>query len=184
LTLSAYKINFYFCRALYSFSVAGILSHEYLREKVFDNFKGNVENMSKCIIEKKVLPADIEEMSNLSDLALKKLDIPETARQELMMALDEAITNIVLHGYSGKKGNVKIIIDRVNDCVTVELIDSGVKFDPTRYPELDVNVPIEERKAGGMGVELVRKFTDETRYYHRDGANHFILIKKTGGENA
>ncbi|OGV58598.1 MAG: hypothetical protein A2X45_01705 [Lentisphaerae bacterium GWF2_50_93] len=139
--------------------------------------------MNECIIERKALPENIEEMSTLSDLALQKFNIPENSRQELLMALDEAITNIILHGYSGKEGSVKIIIGREIDRVAVELVDSGVKFDPTMQPEPDLNVPIDERKAGGMGVPLMRKFTDEMRYYHRDGANHFILIKKTGGEN-
>ena len=136
--------------------------------------------MSECIIEKRALAGNIEELSTLSDLALKKFNIPENSRQELMMALDEAITNIVLHGYSAKKGDIRIVIGRENDYVSVELIDSGKKFNPTRHPEPDVNVPIEERKAGGMGVQLMRKFTDGMRYHHNDGKNHFILTKKIG----
>lgn len=139
--------------------------------------------MSECIIEKKALAENIEELSSFSDLALKEFNVPENSRQELMMALDEAITNIVIHGYSGKEGNVRIVIGRENDCVTVELIDSGKKFDPSSHPDPDLNVPIEERKAGGMGVLLMRKFTDGMKYYYKDGNNHFILTKKIRGQN-
>ena len=139
--------------------------------------------MSECIIEKKAITDNIEELSTLSDLALQKFNIPENKRQELMMALDEAITNIVLHGYSGKDGDIKIVIARKNEYVTVELVDSGRVFDPTTFPEPDLNVPIEERKIGGMGVLLIRKFTDGMEYYHSNGINHFILTKKTGVAN-
>ncbi len=139
--------------------------------------------MNGCVIEKKAVAGNIEEMSALSDQALQKFNISETARQELMMALDEAITNIVMHGYAGSEGDLKIIISGEKDCVSVELVDRARKFDPTKHPEPDFNVPIEQRKAGGMGVQLMRKFTDGIRYFHSDGANHFILIKKTGGEN-
>ncbi len=137
--------------------------------------------MNEFSFEKKATVEDIEELSNLSDEALKKLDIPETARQELLMALDEAITNTVLHGYSGKGGLVKIVIRRKDDLVTLELIDGGKKFDPTRYPEPNLNVPIEERQIGGMGVPLIKKLTDGMEYHYVDAENHLILFKKTGG---
>jgi len=139
--------------------------------------------MSECIIEKKAIAENIEELSSLSDLALQKLNIPENSRQELMMALDEAITNIVIHGYSLKEGDIRIVIGRKNEYVTVELVDSGRKFDPTTYPEPDLNVPIEERKVGGMGVPLIRKFTDGIEYHSSNGINHFILTKKIGVAN-
>ena len=139
--------------------------------------------MSECIIEKKAIAENIEELSSLSDLALQKLNIPENSRQELMMALDEAITNIVIHGYSLKEGDIRIVIGRKNEYVTVELVDSGKEFDPTTYPEPDLNVPIEERKVGGMGVPLIRKFTDGIEYHSCNGINHFILTKKIGVAN-
>lgn len=139
--------------------------------------------MSECMVEKKALAENIESLSNFSELALRKFEIPEDRRQELLMALDEAITNIVMHSYGEEKGNIKIVIREEGKCVEVELIDSGKLFDPTRYPEPDLNVPLEERQAGGMGVPLIRKLTDGMKYYHRDGNNHFILTKNIGGRN-
>lgn len=139
--------------------------------------------MHECIIEKNAIAENIEEMSNLSEAALRKFNMPEDRLQELLMALDEVITNIVIHGYSGRGGALKIIIQGEKDHVSVELVDNGIKFDPTKSPEPDLDVPIEERKIGGMGVPLVRKFTDELRYRHVDGENHFVLIKKTGGKD-
>ncbi len=136
--------------------------------------------MCECIIEKKAVSENIEEISSLADIALAGLNMSEKFRNELIMALDEAVTNVVLHGYSGKDGNIKIIINRSNNVVSLELVDTGVKFNPTTYPEPNLKVPIEERKAGGMGVQLVRKFTDDMKYYYKDGENHLILIKKTG----
>ncbi len=139
--------------------------------------------MNKYMIEKKALPENIESLSNFSDLSLRKFGMPEDKLQELLMALDEAITNIVMYSYGKEKekGNVKIIVGLEDECAVVEVIDQGKKFDPTLCPEPDLNVPLEERQAGGMGVQLIRKLTDSMRYYNIEGSNHFILTKKIGG---
>jgi serine/threonine-protein kinase RsbW len=134
--------------------------------------------MERCVIEKKALAPNIEALSSFADESLRKSGLSDDRRQELMMALDEAITNVVMHSYGRRKGNLRIEIRSDGDAVEVELTDQGKAFDPTAYPEPDLNIPLEERRAGGMGVPLMKRLADGLKYYRENGRNHFILRKK------
>jgi anti-sigma regulatory factor (Ser/Thr protein kinase) len=139
--------------------------------------------MSDCMIEKTASPENIECFGLFSEKALRQFKLPEEKLQELLMALDEAVTNISMHAYGDPKGSLKIVVSGDADEVSVELIDNGKAFDPTKFPEHDLNVPIEERQVGGMGVQLMKKLSDGMRYFRKDNQNHFILTKKTGFQN-
>jgi anti-sigma regulatory factor (Ser/Thr protein kinase) len=139
--------------------------------------------MKNFEIDKPATMDNIEEISCFIDRSLAKLGLPENARQELMMAVDEAITNVIMYAYGAGTGNIRVVVCGNADQVSVELIDGGKAFDPTKQPEPDLDVPIEERAIGGMGLPLMRGFTDSLRYFRKDESNHFILTKKIGGQN-
>ena len=49
--------------------------------------------------------------------------------------------------------------------VEVTLTDYGVdRFDPTLAPEVDISLPLEQRKPGGLGLHLIRRMVDSIRY--------------------
>jgi len=55
--------------------------------------------------------------------------------------------------------------------------DSGMPFDPTRKPEVDINASLEDRPVGGLGIHLVRQLMDSVSYRREDGKNILTLIK-------
>lgn len=132
------------------------------------------------MVEGLATSGDIEALSNGVELELRGLGIPEERLQELLMAVDEAITNIVMYGYDGEAGPIRITVKRGEGCVTVEIVDGGREFDPTKHPAPRLDVPLEERQIGGMGVQLMRRMTDGMEYRRKDGFNHFTLMKRTG----
>ncbi len=139
--------------------------------------------MKDCSIER---PANFENIGAFSAFvegALKNLDLAEESRQGFMMAVDEALTNVISYAYGGGPGDITINIRFNARSVSVELVDAGKEFDPTQQQVPDFNVPIEERKIGGMGIPLMRNFTDGISYYRKDGRNHFVLTKNIGGSN-
>src|SRR5258706_1303535 len=80
--------------------------------------------------------------------------------------LEELFTNVVKYG---KKSEALVRIDtaRIADGVEVTIIDSDAEpFDVTAAPEVDINLPIEERRPGGLGIPLVRKMVDSIRYHY------------------
>jgi anti-sigma regulatory factor (Ser/Thr protein kinase) len=60
----------------------------------------------------------------------------------------------------------------------VALRDYGHPFDPSRVPEPDINAGLEERKAGGLGLYLIRKLMDEVHFeFTPDSGNVLTMVK-------
>lgn len=96
-----------------------------------------------------------------------------------MVAVNEAVTNILLHGYEQRPGELRIEIRRQGNELQVCLEDEAPVFDPTRAPEPDVGLPLERRPLGGVGIKMMREFTDELQHEKRaSGGNRLVLIKR------
>jgi anti-sigma regulatory factor (Ser/Thr protein kinase) len=97
------------------------------------------------------------------------------------MCLEEVLSNVIRHGcLPGQDYDIKVryrILDSVPGGIEVEVSDNAKAFDPLSLPPIDLTAPLEQRKAGGLGVFLVRKMMDEVHYEHRDGRNHLRFRK-------
>jgi sigma-B regulation protein RsbU (phosphoserine phosphatase) len=123
----------------------------------------------------------LEEVINFAEQALKKLNIPDDCCGHVCVSLDEAVTNVIMYAYPGNKGNVKITIEKIDDRVLVEIIDSGIPFNPLNYPVPDVSASIEKRTIGGLGIHLMRNMMDELSYRRIGDKNCLSLVKHIGG---
>lgn len=102
------------------------------------------------------------------------------ALDDLILALNEAVTNVLVHGYRNTSGLIRIVVGTTAESLITILYDRAPPYDPTRTPAPDTTLPLEKRKPGGLGVHMMRHLTDEM-YYRRtaDGENELTLIKKT-----
>jgi len=99
--------------------------------------------------------------------------------EDLVCAVDEAVTNVIVHGYQGTSGPVEIEVGGDSDTLEVRIADRAIPFDPTTAPEPDLDLPLERRPLGKMGVHLMREFADELRYTpRRGGGNEVTLVKR------
>jgi serine/threonine-protein kinase RsbW len=121
---------------------------------------------------------ELEGMRRFVEQAASELGASEDAIGEMVLATNEATTNILLHGYRGRAGNVNIVVEPAGSDLLIRLQDSAPLFDPTVVPTPDVTLPLEMRAPGGLGVHMMRQFTDELRYRVTDaGQNELILVK-------
>jgi anti-sigma regulatory factor (Ser/Thr protein kinase) len=52
-------------------------------------------------------------------------------------------------------------------------------FDPTRVPDPDLTLPLEERPLGGLGIYLIRQSVDKMVYRAvPEGGNELTLVKR------
>lgn len=95
-------------------------------------------------------------------------------------ALEELFTNMVKYSATSE-ADVQVEITGIADGVEVTLIDSNVDaFDVTRAPDADIGLPIEERRAGGLGLHLIRRFLDSIEYEYKGEARQSrITFRKT-----
>ena len=102
---------------------------------------------------------------------------------DLVLVVDEAVTNIMVHGYSQVQstapGNIQITIEPVAGGLAVTIQDDAPWFDPTTYPAPDFTQPLELRKRGGLGIHLVRQLTEELEYQAvPTGGNQLRMVKR------
>ena len=99
---------------------------------------------------------------------------------ELLLAVDEAVSNVIMHGGSRADGRIEVQVARSPDATCVTIRDAARQFDPTgaREPDLEVS-PLEREEAGGFGLALIRRLVDELRYrVTEQGGNELLLVKK------
>jgi serine/threonine-protein kinase RsbW len=97
---------------------------------------------------------------------------------DLIQAVDEAATNIIVHGYREQPGFIEIEVKTEPGLVTVILRDDAPPFDPTQVPKPDTTLPLEQRPIGGLGVHLIRHCVDEFSHDSpKHGGNELALVK-------
>ena len=101
--------------------------------------------------------------------------LSEGAAWRFLVALDEILSNIVRHGLAGRGGAIDLTFSIDGDDVAVEIIDAAGAFNPLLLPPPDTSSPLADRQPGGLGIAIVRRLMDDTRYERRDDRNHFIM---------
>jgi sigma-B regulation protein RsbU (phosphoserine phosphatase) len=125
---------------------------------------------------------------SLDDLAEIRLFIERTAilmgasedkAGDLVLATHEAITNVITHGYREEPGDVRVTIELDNDRIIIRIYDHSPRFNPTKVAEPDISIPLDRRPPGGLGVHMMRSFTDEMIYSSSPlGENELVLVKR------
>jgi anti-sigma regulatory factor (Ser/Thr protein kinase) len=122
---------------------------------------------------------NLEDIRHFIDQAGKGLGVSKQALGDLCLVVDEAVTNVVLHGYNGLGGMVDIRVEQENDAVVIHIRDQGKAFDASDSREPQLHTALSERPFGGMGLYLIRKLTDEAEFRTLPGrGNELRLVKR------
>lgn len=99
---------------------------------------------------------------------------------ELVLAIDEAVSNIIMHGFQSGDGDIEVEVAAGAEAVLVHIRDNAPLFDPTRdtNPHLEIS-PLERDSPGGFGLHLLNHLVDEITYrVTEDGRNELVILKK------
>lgn len=111
--------------------------------------------------------------------------LDQGGRNHVQLAVDEACTNIIEHGYGGEdRGQIRITCTALPGQLTIEIRDNAPRFDfiardlgqassPTDLLDIDA-LPI-----GGLGLRLITSVMDHVSWYYRDGGNTLTLVKRS-----
>jgi len=134
------------------------------------------------------LNAELKDLPQIRHFILESagaLGVASAEVAKIVLAVDEAVTNVILHGYGGRGGPVEIEVSGRPGELVIRLRDHARPFDPTGMPAPDLTGPAEERRPGGLGVHLIRQVMDQLIYRRpEEGGNELILIKLAAGTRA
>jgi anti-sigma regulatory factor (Ser/Thr protein kinase) len=128
------------------------------------------------------IPAELDRLADVRTLVrdvAEASDAPVACMDDLVQAVDEAATNVIIHGYRGRDdGWIDVSAELVGDRIVVTLEDEAPVVDPTLVPEPDLSVPPERRRPGGMGVHLIRLAMDDVRHSLRAGGGNILTLER------
>lgn len=107
-----------------------------------------------------------------------ELSLSMETTMHINLALEEAVSNIIMYAYPQEEAHEIILKTSATENQLIFLItDNGLSFDPTSAPEVNLDIPAEERQIGGLGIFLIRRIMNEVTYRRLDGENHLTMKK-------
>lgn len=122
--------------------------------------------------------AGFQALMDDAEAFLAHRNVPDTTASQIMIALDEIITNVLSHGVRDGEPVVHVDLRVADGAVAGEIRDDGIAFDPLQNDEPDTSQSVEDRPIGGLGIHLVRKMMDELRYDRCHRQNRLQFHKK------
>lgn len=123
-----------------------------------------------------------ENLSEIRDFVscnARDAGIPEVTVENIILAVDEACTNIIKHAYKlSPEGELIIKIDYDEEKFTVMIIDYGKSFEPERVPLPDLQKYYREHRVGGLGMYLMKSLMDDVTYTSIPGKYNQVLLSK------
>ena len=125
----------------------------------------------------------IDSLNKLADIrafireSAAELGADPEKTKDLILAVNEATTNIFLHGFQSDPCTIVITVEHKNHTLSVTTLDSGPQFDPILASLPDTSAPLDERQPGGLGVLMMREYSDQL-LYKRTAENQNQLVFK------
>lgn len=99
---------------------------------------------------------------------------------EIILAVDEALTNVIRHAYGGA-ADQKILMElrRISspdegEGVEIQIRDFGPQVDPQQIKGRD----LDEIRPGGLGVHIIRAMTNSAEYSQAEGGGMRLRLCK------
>jgi serine/threonine-protein kinase RsbW len=140
-------------------------------------------NSEKNIFEKQiVVKSSTDNLAQIRDFtktSALECGFSEDAIGKIILAVDEACTNIIKHAYkSSAEGEISISAVYSGNKFTIAITDHGNHFDPAKVPEPDLKEYYKQKRVGGLGMFLMKRLMDEVNYNTLTGnKNQVILVK-------
>jgi serine/threonine-protein kinase RsbW len=109
-------------------------------------------------------------------LALEHV-IPASTVFAINLCLEEALSNVIRHGYSGEPGH-HLTIDFASSApgaVTFTVEDSAPPFEPAEPAHSIAPVSLEDLQPGGQGIRFLRRFSQSLRWEPLSHGNRLTI---------
>lgn len=137
----------------------------------------NNKNISELIVKSRT-----ENLSLIRDFVSKKASVAGLSKEDIeniMLAVDEACTNIIKHAYkSYHDGEIVINLEFNAQKILISIIDYGNTFNPDSVPDPDLQKYYKNGRVGGLGMYLMKTLMDDVKYISVPGEYNKVLLSK------
>jgi anti-sigma regulatory factor (Ser/Thr protein kinase) len=121
-------------------------------------------------------PADLARLYPWLDEAAAPLALPKPLLNSMHVALEEAVMNVVMHGFSPEHVQeifIHFTPEPAKAVIVVE--DAGKAFDVTQATEKARPASLLDAEPGGLGIKLLRHYCKDISYARESGRNRLTL---------
>lgn len=125
------------------------------------------------------LPATHESFARLRKFVLDRAaGLPPGVVTRIDLVIEELLLNIIYYAYEpGRPGTLDVECGIVaGKGFVLRLRDHGKPFNPLGRPDPDLELDLEDRNVGGLGIYLVREMSLSQNYRREDGANILEIV--------
>jgi anti-sigma regulatory factor (Ser/Thr protein kinase) len=125
--------------------------------------------------------AEVERLAELAERFGHEHHLSADDVMSINLVLDEVVLNIIRHGYDDEgEHQIHLTLALDGADLTIRVEDDGRPFDPVKAPPPNLDLPLEERPVGGLGIHIVRSIMD-TVEHRRSGGRNVLTLRKTIG---
>ncbi|MBF0528163.1 MAG: ATP-binding protein [Deltaproteobacteria bacterium] len=93
------------------------------------------------------------------------------------LATEEALVNIIKYAYPNEGGSITLIgRSAPSEALTLTIIDQGQPFDVLAAPDPDIDLGVDDRPIGGLGVHFMKKVANKISYTRNDNQNELLMV--------
>jgi serine/threonine-protein kinase RsbW len=140
--------------------------------------KGKEKNLERDLVVKSSTD-NLSIIREFTTSSASECGCGEELTGKIILAVDEACTNIIKHAYKySSNGDIGINIRFTNSTLYITITDSGEHFNPNAVPAPNLMEYQKQKKSGGLGIFLMKKLMDEVNYkILKDNKNQVELVK-------
>lgn len=142
--------------------------------------------MTEIVMDAVTLPGTLDALSPIRDYvrqAAVSAGLDHSATYNLLLAVDEIATNVVVHGYqeAGLQGDISVAAARQDDTLVISLSDTGRSYDLRAHEDpvdADLCKDLSDRPIGGLGIMLAKDGVDDLQYKSTEKGNvHRFVVR-------
>ena len=104
-------------------------------------------------------------------------EIDSLIKNRIILSVDEAVSNIIEHGFpDSKESYISLIVRLDKDKIIFILEDEGIAFNPLDPKPVDMDEHLELGEDGGVGIHIVQKIM-HVEYERTLSKNRLTLTK-------
>lgn len=127
------------------------------------------------------IPSQTERLSEVRDFIANQARVHgfgDDDINKIAIAVDEACTNIIKHGYNfSPKFKIDIDVTRNGNQFEILISDHGKQFDPNAVEEPNMKEYLSHFRRGGLGLYLMKRIMDKVEFNFNSDKNMLRMVK-------